>query len=237
MQEGLVLFCGSANLPELTYGETTYLTRALIAPADTFLSETHAPEIFSRGNQWFVRNNYEHKKLVVAEVNDLERGVLGLIIRIPPGSSQRLPSAESYIYLGSSYRVFAEVKRREAVNDVNEDLGSTTTNTLSGMARDADTRIRELLAEEPWRTATFVRFQEFMDPLRVRPEPLAARRVLECAPHLELTQVNNTQRKLKDITGLDASVELGDWMTHRGILLGSHYSEVPHSRGCAHWSN
>ncbi|MBH0775508.1 hypothetical protein [Nocardia bovistercoris] len=233
VDKGIALYCGATFHKELSYGDATYLNRSLIAPADVFLSEANAPQVYSQGRRWHIRNNSSYKKLVIAELTD-EKGTLGLINRIPPNLSQRLPSLETYIYLGS-YRVRADIIDAHYFDDPDIGPSYEPTHTSSGMARDADALIRELLTEEPWRTVTLARLQEFMDPHNARPQPLASQRVLDCiAPHLGLDAIEETQRRVKDITGMDTTAELGDWMTHRGILLGRYLDEVSHGPNCAH---
>jgi hypothetical protein len=218
----LIFYYGGRVWQELLEGEGAYLDRRLLSDGrDRRLSQRRAPQLFWADGQVWIRNQHDQNRLVVINED-------GLIYRVPPGAAQQLGAGDSSVYVAPKCEVGI------TITGVKQVTVPPPGDTLDGTRScNADLEVGRRLEENArFRTAVYVRFQEFMTPT-ADPRVLPASQVELCAPSMNQEIVNQAQRMIKEITGLDATVELGDWLTHRGILLAGHYREVTHF-ACGH---
>jgi hypothetical protein len=226
--------CGVFEPKELKPGDRLELHRRFVTGGDedTRVSRSgNAALLFDKDGEWFVHNQSQNKTLMLVIVED---GHDDRIHHIPQEAARKLIAPYSELHVGGPHRVGLTIHRSDSRMNSNGPGDVTDPPLDLGIERS----LQELFQRRPQvRTVTFLRFQTFLPDGRrypTRPRPLTAAEVTLCHSGVTQGQVNQIQRDVKDVTGLDAD-ELGPWLIEHGILRPRDRIGLPHDK-CAHRS-
>lgn len=231
----LVVQCcaGTLEMRELKAGEVLNLDRRFVTGGDSDASvsrQANCASLFDRSGTWFVHNRSPSRDLQLMSED-------GRQYRIAPGSAKEITDAYSELFVGGSHRVGLTLKA-----DVVYHREPLTAPTAVGeiptelpLELDREQELITYLENERHSTVTFLRYFEFIPgtaPAGPHPKPLTAAEVVLCNPAVTEAQVNQIQRDIKKIIGLDADAT-GAWLADRGILRMNSKIGLPHEQ-CRH---
>lgn len=225
----LLVQCGDKRPEELSPGKELYLDREWVTGGYTDASVSRRPSaalLFDRNGKWFVKNRSQHRDLALLTES-------GRQYSIGPALVFELVSPYCELEVGGPHRVGL------TLFDEIPETGDVPTEEIPTELPPEIRREDELLAlfsrdSRTW-TITRLRFREFIPRAPRagdRPRPLTAAEVVRCDPSVTEAQVNQAQRDIATIIGLDAAAT-GPWLVKRGILRQTHAIGLRHEE-CDH---
>lgn len=222
--------CGALEPKELQPGDTLELHRRFVTGGDadnTVSRRGHAAMLFDRDGDWFVYNRSSHKLALVNFDDDRTYTIRG-------GAAQPLTASYSELHVGGTHRIGLTLHIDARRDDVPGEGLPTWSQPDDDQIMEDD--LAALFKRKPKvRRVTLVRFQNFIPGGRDHPsrsKPLTAAEVALCHSGVTEQQVNQIQRDIKELIGLDAD-NLGPWLVERGLLHPRDRIGLPHD-SCGH---
>ncbi|WP_372663388.1 hypothetical protein [Amycolatopsis kentuckyensis] len=226
----LLVQCGATSAVELEPGRELVLDRMFVTggTTDPSVSRTkNAALLFDNKGVWSVKNrSHDHDLPILTET--------GRQYWIGPALSFEIVPPYCELGVGGPHRVGLTVVVTAADSDADAVLEEISTHKPAEIRRESDLLAFFARDTRAWVIAR-LRFQEYIPravPSGDRPQPLSAGEVVQCDPSVTESQVNQVQREIANIIGLDVK-SVGPWLVKRGILLRGHASGLRHD-ACRH---